>query len=316
MAAVSADAEAVLARRALAGYGLEVEALTAVASTNNAVFRAHTGDGDYAVRVHRPRYRTPDHTRSELAYVQALVDRGDVEAPTPVPTRSGDLVAVVDDRHCSVTTWWHGEARRPGSGAGPATVARLGRALGHIHRFSESFAPPPGFTLPTWDLEAMFPGAGLDRLDDDRHRSMFAEVHDRARVAFEAVGRSSRTYGVVHHDFILMNCLHRGRRTAVIDFDDCGWGHYLQDLGGILGNLADYPRRRSLWGGFLDGYRSVRALPSEDDGDLEVMVALRHCWVTMWLMTAHDDGRIDADRMRQVYDYRIGEIEASLRRLG
>jgi hypothetical protein len=51
----------------------------------------------------------------------------------------------------------------------------------------------------------------------------------------------------------------------VLDFDDCGWGHFLYDLAPLLGNLSDADRFPPLARAFLAGYRRVRALPAGCD---------------------------------------------------
>ena len=315
--------EGVAERRAvdavLGQYELIVDEVTPVRFTNNAVFRLHTAVGDLALRIHRPDYRTPWQTRSELTYMEALAESGCVEVPLPVRTRSGDLVAMVgangQRRHASVVTWLKGEVRRPGRGAGPKTLFRIGRALGHIHEFSQSFEAPAGFDLPTWDLSAIFEQSLVDQLESTDQQRIFDEVRQRAAVLFDGLGRSAAAFGVLHHDFILLNCLHHGRRTAVIDFDDCGWGFYLQDLGGLLGNLKDYANYRSLRRPFLDGYRSVRPMPSEAEQDLELMIALRHCSGTLWLLDRQQEDAMPEDQFRRIMTYRIEEIESSLKTL-
>ena len=68
---------------------------------------------------------------------------------------------------------------------------------------------------------------------------------------------------MIHADFILGNCHFRGHTPGVLDFDDCGWGHFLYDLAPLLGNLSDADRFLILARAFLAGYRRVRALPRE-----------------------------------------------------
>lgn len=306
-----------LVNAALGEYALIGVPATPVRVFNNAVFRLEVPDGGLALRIHRKGYRTPTEIESELVYLAGLAATGTVDVPTPRATRRGGFVAEVqalgEVRHCSVVTWLPGEVRRPGTGAGPATLVRIGAALGRIHEFSASFAAPAGFGRPAWDLDTLL-GANGTRLPGEGHQ-LIEEVRHRTRAVFGGIARSPATFGVIHHDFILLNCLHRGRRTAVIDFDDCGWGFYLQDLGGILGNLKDYPHHRSLWKQFLDGYRSVRPLPVERSEDLELVVALRHAATALWMLDRDRERPLPADQLRQNLDYRFEEIKRSLRAL-
>ena len=266
-----------------------------------------------------------DSAAESRPVVDALLDEYEltVDAVTPVRFTNnavfrlrGAFVSTVEvsgeRQHGSVVTWLAGDVRRPGSGAGPRTLHRIGQALGSIHDFSETFAVPDGFEVPTLDLSTVLAEVDPDRLGTAARWGIFDEVLRRAEVAFDGLVRSPATFGVLHNDFILLNCLHHGRRTAVIDFDDCGWGFYLQDLGGMLSNLKDYPDYRSLRRWFLDGYRSVRPLPSEDEQDLELMIALRHCASTLWLLNRHQASAIAEDQFQRILNYRINEIQSSL----
>ena len=304
----------------VAQYALDVAGLVEVRVTNNWVFRLRTPIGDFALRIHRPGYRLPQEIRSELTYLAALAEGSEVVAPVPVATRDGGLVASVEDggevRHASVVTWLRGEVRRPGRGAGPMTLFRIGQALGRIHRFSESYVPPDGFELPIWDVATMFSSERLRWVETAPHRRLFDRVADLVGEGFAGLTATPANYGVLHHDFILLNCLHYGRHTAVIDFDDNGWGFYLQDLGGLLGNLKDYSNYRSLRRWFIDGYESVRLFPSAEKRDLELMIALRRCTSALWLLERRGAGAMAEDPFQRNMAYRIEEIESSLEALG
>ena len=235
---------------------------------------------------------------------------------TPDHAPDSDFVASVEAgdrvRHASVVTWLEGEVRRPGRGAGPATLGRIGQALGRIHQFSESFDPPDGFDLPSWDVAAMFPSERLCLVEAASHRRLVDQVAQWVGERFAELAPTPAAYGVLHHDFILLNCLHSGRQTAVIDFDDSGWGFYVQDLGGMLGNLKDHTSYRSLRRSFVGGYESVRPSPSADERDLELMVALRHCTSALWLHELRATGAMAEDLFERNVTYRMEEIEASV----
>lgn len=310
---------AAFVEEALAQFDLGIADFAEIRVTNNAVFRLHTPAGDYALRIHRPGYRLRQQIRSELTYVAALAEGSEVIVPHPVRTRSGDVVASVEVggevRHASVVTWLEGAVLRPGRGAGRATLFRIGRALARIHLFSETFDPPDGFDLPTLDIATRFNAERLRLIETRSLRGLVDQLMQRAGDRFAGLTRTPASYGVLHNDFILLNCLHSGRRTAVIDFDDSGWGFYLQDLGGLLGNLKDYGNYRTLRRWFVDGYESVRPFPTADRRDLELMIALRHCTTALWLHERRAEAPMLVDRFEQNIAYRIEEIESALTEL-
>lgn len=284
-----------IARSALPAYGIDPGDLAEVLSTgNNASFAVRPGSGSPLVlRIHRPGYRTPAQSRSELTFLQYIrepLQRHGVVVPQPMPTPAGDLVmeSTVDGitRHCDLSTWVAGRVVVPGDGLDFASTRRLGRALGLLHNVSADFGRPAGIDLPDWDAAGMFTAAAspfrpLHELEDILAADdlvVFRDIADRAGEIFAQLDS-----GLIHVDYILGNCLVADDTIGVIDFDDCGYGCYLYDLCPLLGNLAGYPGaiydnpeyppyRKE----FLAGYRSVRDLPAEWEAFLPVLMAARH----------------------------------------
>ncbi|HEV8456421.1 MAG TPA: phosphotransferase [Gemmatimonadales bacterium] len=62
---------------------------------------------------------------------------------------------------------------------------------------------------------------------------------------------------------------------GAIDFDDCGYGHWLYDLAVPLTMLRDHPAYAGLRQGLLTGYRRRRPLPVDQEAHLETFMALR-----------------------------------------
>jgi Ser/Thr protein kinase RdoA (MazF antagonist) len=85
-------------------------------------------------------------------------------------------------------------------------------------------------------------------------------------------------HGDLHQDNFLFD---RGKVRA-IDFDDCGWGHFVADLGTTLSELQARPDYQVLREGLLRGYRSVRMLPVEHERHLDAFRALRLLLLTVW----------------------------------
>lgn len=306
-----------LARRALEGYDLPAPVtLRLLAQGLNTTFKVNTGGSQspLVLRFHRPRYRTEQNIRSELHFLQNLAGRSSHTRPTiprPVPARDGTVVvrlvdtdAINSSRHCDLITWVAGRELRPGAGLGLQAIAQLGRAMAQVHNISSQL-PSTHFEFPRWDGDGMFtasspfrPQFDLSDLLSVSDRALFDEIADRTRAIFERLDQHADTFGVIHGDFILGNShlrrRPRGWDVGIFDFDDCGWGYYLYDLCPMLGNLAGFPgavsgkvpfaaRRRAL----LEGYRSVRAVPTAWEAYLPVLMAARHA--AACFLTARDD---------------------------
>lgn len=301
-----------LARAALDHYDLPSRReIMPIRLTNNAVFEVRAGGERLALRVHRPEYRSPAQVRSELAFLQALGPQlagTRIDVPRPLTTRSGELVVQTGASGggllCDLFTWIDGNVLKPARGLGPRSAFLLGEGLARLHLASERYEPPPGFDVPRWDAETMFtsassfrPGSMVTLLPADVW-PLFREVAERTRSVFEQLDGLPDAWGLIHADFILINCRFARRRhgwaLGVLDFDDLGWGYYLYDLAPLLDNLADfpdsYPRLRQE---FLAGYRSIRPLPRALEIHLPILMAARHAVALTWLAAKARRGETD-----------------------
>ena len=111
---------------------------------------------------------------------------------------------------------------------------------------------------------------------------------DMVEQARRELGTGPDVYGLIHADLHQENYLfHRGRVRA-IDFDDCGWGHFVYDLAVTLSELRGRPDYDVVREGLLRGYRAVRPLPVEHERYLEVFHGLRLLQLTLWFVEQRD----------------------------
>ena len=83
---------AVLAREALRAWPVGEARIELVKYRENAVFCVTDAEGSrYALRVHRPGYRSDNQIRSEIEWMRALASSG-VQTPDVIPTTAGDVI--------------------------------------------------------------------------------------------------------------------------------------------------------------------------------------------------------------------------------
>jgi len=343
-AVANAEELLAIAHAALAEYDVAPEAcIRPIRTINNAVFEvvpepaADAAGGRvrrFALRIHRPGYRTEAHVRSELQFLQAVADAvhgTQIEVPRPMATRSGELLVVGGrrgdpnaQRYCNLLTWVEGRELKPTRGLGPRSSFLLGEALARIHEVANRLECPPDFELPRWDGETMFtplspfqPGPMEEFLPPEGW-TLFQQVAELTRAVFDELDQTREAWGIIHKDFILINCRFTRRAGAwklgVLDFDDLGWGYYLYDLAPLLDNLADFPESyRELSRAFLAGYRSIRPLPGALEAHLPILMAARHAVVLTWLAAKHRRGETDLPIERYV-EIRVGAMRDCLAR--
>lgn len=323
-----------IALAALAAYDLpRPVSMRPVRLLNNAVFEVSGRGVHLALRIHRPGYRSAAQIRSELSFLQFTAEElsgSPVAVPVPVTARNGELIVDVGgreegalpQRYCDLLTWIDGRVLKHGRGLGMRSAFLLGEGLGRLHNAAERLdaAALPG--LPQWDAEAMFTDASPfqpGRLEDFLPAAawtVFQDVAGRTQAVFDELGRSRVHWGVIHNDYILINCHFKrsadGWRLGILDFDDLGFGYFLYDLAPLLGNLFDWPDAYNrLRHALLDGYRNARPLAAELERHLPVLMAARHAATLSWLAAKQRRGETDVPVARHV-EIRVSEMERCL----
>ncbi|HEU4322418.1 MAG TPA: phosphotransferase [Roseiflexaceae bacterium] len=292
---------AALGQTALRAYGMEGARLRPLQHAENTTFRLAAPDGrQFVLRVHRTGRHSPEQVRSEMAWLAALRRDTDLLVPCPQPTADGDLLTVAEapgvpePRICVLFEWMEGRFRY--DSLTPARMEAVGGLIARLHLHAEQFVPPPGFhrwrgdeisdlvRISTDGMDAVVAHvAGLvGELIGPEHRATVEAVAARARAAQTTLGEGPDAFGLVHGDLHQWNYLFAGERVAAIDFDDCGYAHYLYDLAVTAHAVGRHPRADALRAGLLAGYRRVRNLPAEHEPLLDAFVALRRLQLMTW----------------------------------
>jgi Ser/Thr protein kinase RdoA (MazF antagonist) len=171
-----------------------------------------------------------------------------------------------------------------------ANFAELGDLTARLHQHSRAWRPPAGFTRFSWGYDDAFGsvarwGRWQDAPGVDADSSpVLSRLDDTLRRRLAAYGRGPERWGLIHADLRLANLLESpGAPTAVIDFDDCGFGWYLYDFGAAVSFIEDHPDVPAATDEWVEGYRRVAALPGEDEAELRTFVMFRRLLLLAWI---------------------------------
>jgi Ser/Thr protein kinase RdoA (MazF antagonist) len=297
---VSSEREALdrIATAALAAYDLPAgTTATLVNQSENATYAVRTPEGviTAALRVHRLDYHPDGAIRSELAWIDALRENGVITTPAVVASRDGEREVTVADperatapRSVVMFEWLPGTA--PAEDSLVAHFAELGELTARLHEHARSWRQPTGFRRFSWGYEEAFGsiarwGRWQDAPGVDAATSpVLARLDETLRVRLAAYGRSHERWGLIHADLRLANLLSTpGRPTAVIDFDDCGFGWYLYDFGAAVSFIEDHPHVPAATDQWVEGYRRVATLTAEDEAELRTFVMFRRLLLLAWI---------------------------------
>jgi Ser/Thr protein kinase RdoA (MazF antagonist) len=176
------------------------------------------------------------------------------------------------------------------------------------HAHARDWKRPRDFVRTPWDEDALlgettrwgspFAAPGLTASD----RRLLERAASKARTEIRSLGRSRRTYGLIHADLHYGNTMFQGTRLAAIDFDDCAEGWFLYDIlvaaGAFLFHRDDY-RRRMAW--FLRAYGEHSPFDEDHLELMEAFLMARRYIHLGWITSRADNPRLAqyVDRSRE-----------------
>ena len=282
----------------------------------------------YVIRINSGRlaYHVPPSIAAELTWLMALRRDTDIVVPEVLSARDGSLVQTVaapdldKPRHAVVYSFLDGT--EPPEDALLSGFERLGAISARMHLHARSWTPPSGFARHSWTPDVI--------LDDRLHWGPWQEGVSGQEDALQLLSRLDETlrrrlaslptdrehFGLIHADLRLANLLDDGERTAIIDFDDCGYGWYLFDLAAALSFLEERPDVPALIASWLQGYRKVAPVPDALEAEIPTLIMLRRLQLLGWvgyqrqhLEFAREIGprfAVDSCRLAEDYLARLG----------
>lgn len=302
-----------MAQAALVQYELDVASVKLIAHWNNTTFDVcDQADNRYVLRIGRSGFQDVSQVVSELAWLNLIDQETELRVPQTVSTKLGAQVievgahGVPESRVCVL---FH---RRGGffydRRLMPYHYEQAGAFMAQLHLFAQSFVVPDEFVRKAWTVEtALGCVSSVDQaaflaLLQPSDEAIYRAVWDWYVDVWHTLGLHEDVYGMIHGDFHPSNILFMSEGVGAIDFDECGWGHYLHDVAVALMGIRDHKRSDALWGAFLKGYRAVRDLPEILDGALEAFIAGRLLGLAVWTAGVRDHPWNRAQAARVVRD--------------
>ena len=249
----------------------------------------------YVIRVNSGRlsYHTPPSIASELMWLMALRRDTDIVVPKVLTADDGSLVQTItvsdlDKPRLAVVYSFLSGSEPPEDLLIPG-FERLGEISARMHLHAKGWTPPANFTRHSWTPEAILD----DRLNwgpwqegsgvEGETLQLLSRLDEAVRKRLAALPTDREHFGLIHADLRLANLLVEGDRTAIIDFDDCGYGWYLFDLATALSFLEERPDVPELIASWLKGYRKVAQVPPNMEAEIPTLIILRRLQLIGWV---------------------------------
>lgn len=299
-----------LARAAAARFGISPRSeLEFIRHGENTTFRVRTPAGEtLALRLNRPGYQRRDALRSELMWMAALHEAG-IQTPAPLKGIDGEEIQHLGgepstDHTAMMFTWVPGVPLSSLETSAPWQA--LGELMASIHNHARSWRPPPGFTRPAWDAEALVgdePRWGdpdPNGVFSDADRSAIDECRAEVARRLTAIGTDRSDYGLIHGDLGFENVLVDDGVPNVIDFDDCGAGWFAHEIAVALYPHEGKPGFEAAHDALISGYRRCGPLPDGILDELPTFLMARRLCTLGWVFSRPETDHAAAQREQRL----------------
>ena len=255
----------------LATYDLGPHQAESINHEYNSTFKVTTADGTrFALRVNVNSQRTAANLAAEVFWVNSITE---VKTPKPVATKTGELSSQAwheasgRSLNAVLYTWLDGEEL--GDEPTDEQLKAAGVAMAKLHETAAQIKLPPGVELP--DLSDFFWGGNdlllsqQSKLSPDE-RAQITAFKSRVDQVIACLSEGSKPQ-LLHADIHPWNLMWHEGELAVFDFDDSGIGLPVQDLATSLYYLDTDEQEQA----FIDGYSTVRQLPSHTANQMKLL---------------------------------------------
>ena len=277
--------------------------------SENMTYRIDRANGKKLIlRLHRQGYQSYDTIMSEIAWMKALQEDAGILTPQALPGIDGKLIQRVStpqtgSRNCVLINWIDGEMPQE---TGELSVllepfTQLGRITARLHQHAIEWQRPEFFQRQCWDFDGTIgdqpiwgqylEGQGLDEEDKKLLKKCGTSIQER----LERFGKSPDRFGLVHADLRLANLLIHQGNIRVIDFDDCGLGWFLYDIGAALSFMEEREDLPELVEAWVKGYLEVRTLVEEEITEIPTFIMLRRLTLLGWAASRSETGGLASE---------------------
>ncbi len=301
MARASWDTLLTLAYRALDYWDLNNTQIELISVSENLVYRVDDERRrTYALRIHRPNYRTLAELKSEQLWSTALNQSG-VNVPVPILNRDGQGHAKIESpkieetRYVSVVNWVEGETlailaeKELDKEKRLVYFEQLGRIAARIHNQATSWQLPAGFKRQSFDADGLVGDTPLWGKFWDvpqltwPQRKLIIDARSRIFEMLLDCDKDPNIYSLIHSDLSPYNILVANDVLHVIDFDDAGFGWHQYELAGALYRYQLSSDFFEVQKALIRGYRTQRVLNDEAIKMLPIFLLIRALVTISWI---------------------------------
>ena len=116
-----------------------------------------------------------------------------------------------------------------------------------------------------------------------------AALGDRVKQVMNILGEDKEQFGLIHGDLCPGNLLAFEDEIRPIDFADCGYGYWVQDIAMFINYFTRNPQVPKYLTQLLEGYKEVRPLPVQQLVYIDTFIAIHQVTLALWRVNRAQD---------------------------
>ena len=285
-----------MAELAVKEFPLRLVSLDFINHGENATYKVIAKEGLFLLRLHREGYHSKFALKEELKWLESLARYSSLSVQQPLKSRNGQYLVQINipeapSRFCSVLRWVEGRQRY--LNLTPDNFRKTGILTGDLHGVGQKCKVK---YRNYWVADKLLGKKAT--LGDYQQFIKFLEKDQKIisgtqskllKKMKEYESSHSKKMGMIHADLHFGNILWNRGEILPIDFDDCGFGSYLYDIGVTLMSvnkpfkLMGRKRSQACLEAYFEGYGTRQDLSSLDLKILPYYMLTRELNLLLWL---------------------------------
>lgn len=269
------------------------------------------------LRLSRPGYHTQEELEAEIRWMEKLKQDTRLILRETIAGRDGKFIHVVKGENSVeyygvVFTYLTGEPLEElAVNEQPIWFERLGQIAAILHNHTRRWRESHNLPRFHWNYDTML---GMQAIWGDWRKvptltpkayTTLEEADRLIRRQLEEYGMTEENYGLIHGDLRGSNLLIYEHTLKIIDFDDCGYGWYIQDLAASLSFMETEPLMSRLMEAWIKGYQKIAPLHQREIDMISTFIMMRRLQLLAWVTN-----RQSSDAVRKIKgDFAEGTVE-------
>lgn len=302
----------IIKSKAIRDYRISFCDITLLRRSENTTFQLTDLNGKkYILRINRSDYHTFCELNGELCWMKMLEAETELILPHVYLNIHGSAISACPDG-CDYGQFYSVFSYIDGTSTDVHTLSEqtdllyeIGKTAAIMH--SQVIHSPEAGQLCRfhWDIpdligpQSRWGNWEIHPLLTENQKHTFHAYLSKIIPMIESYGKTNTHFGIIHGDLHPGNFIKTKKGLAIIDFDDCGYGYFLYEIGCSLMQYND--NLKVLANAWISGYETIRTLSPDDKKMLIPFILFRRIIRIAWMASHADSDTAKASASMETY---------------